>query len=373
VTNFIPVEVTVAGATGLGFVDTGDPVTELSPQTFPSAPSVAGGVVPQITIGSTTVSNVQAFGSSQGLISVDPAYPFTANLGYTSLSGKVATFNYRDVTFSLGSSVPGAPSGLLSESVIDFTLQGGVVAPASRIMVTVSIEGTDYLMMLDAGATLSTVSQSVFSQITSDGRKVINGGSSTTTQGSSSSSISRVASMALGGASVTDVVIAHNSGFDTIIDGIAKDIGHPYAGSLGGTFLNQFYVTIDYPSGRLHLAPYADSSFVLDPAHVVGLGIGARPSGGGYPVAGVLPGSDAASKGVSAGDIVVAIDGQSLASATYSEATVLLYGAVGTTKSVEFAAAKKVANQTLTLSVMELLPLTAMTFDGGMTDSPGGG
>jgi hypothetical protein len=369
----MPVEVTVAGATALGFVDTGDPVTELSPQAFPSAPSASGGVVPQITIGSTTVSNVRAFGSTQGFIAPDPAYPLTANLGYTSLSGRVATFNYRDVGFSLDSAVPGAPSGLLSESVIAFALQGGVVEPASRIMVTVSIEGTDYLMMIDTGATIVTVSQSVFSQVTSDGRKVITGGSSTTTQGSSSSSITRVASMSLGDASVADVVISHNSGFDSIIDGIAKDIGHSYAGSLGGTFLNQFYVTIDYPSGKLHLAPYADRSFVLDPAHTVGLGIGTQPSGGGYPVAGVLPGSDAASKGVTAGDIIVSIEDQSIASATYSEANVLLYGEVGATKSVKFGTAKNVANQTLSLTVVELLPLTTTTLDGGMMDSPEGG
>jgi S1-C subfamily serine protease len=79
--------------------------------------------------------------------------------------------------------------------------------------------------------------------------------------------------------------------------------------------------------------------------------------GGGYVIGGVSSTSDAASKGVVAGDIVVAIDGQSLGSLTLAEAAVLSFGAVGSTKVVTFESGLGGAMQSVPIQVEEFLPL----------------
>jgi hypothetical protein len=54
---------------------------------------------------------------------------------------------------------------------------------------------------------------------------------------------------------------------------------------------------------------------------------------------------------------MVAIDGAPLASLTLTQVEVMLGGAVGSTKSVQFGSAATLANQTVSIAVDELLPL----------------
>jgi hypothetical protein len=355
ITNLTPVQVSVGSTTGWGIVDTGDPVVELDPAVFTSASS-AEITLPAITVASTTVHNVLVLGSDDGLTSPDPSFPLAANIGCGALCGRVASFNYRDVTFALGSAAPSPPSGLLAETVLGFSFEGGSGGgvPRSRVIVTVNIEGTDHSMMLDSGASYVTLTEASYSAITSDGRAQI--------------SLTRVKSVAVGGAEVTSMVVAHSSAFDTIIGNVSTDVGHTIDGSLGGTFLNHFYVTIDYPNTQLHLAPYSDHSFAIDPAENLGFSLGTFP-GGGYGVAEVLAGSAAESKGVEMGDAVLEVGGQSLASLTASEAVELLFGSVGSSKTVMFGSGPSLANQSVTLEVQEFLPLpTTGGMDGGAKD-----
>jgi Aspartyl protease len=356
ITNLTPVEVSVGSGMGWGIVDTGDPIVELDPAVFPSASSDAK--LGAIEVGTLTVHDVQVLASAEGLTSPDPALPLVANIGCGALCGRVASFNYRDVTFALGTDVPSAPSGLLQESILDFSFEGGKEGqvPRSRVVVTVSIEGTDHTMMLDTGATYITLDQSAFSAITDDGRKQLPGGMVETTEGESPISLTRVKTVAIGSASVSGVVAAHSAGFDTILENISGDAGETIEGSLGGTFLNHFYVTIDYPNKKLHLAAYEDHSFAIDPAENIGFDLGVF-AGGGFGVGVVFAGSSAAAKGVQVGDAVVAIDGKALASLSASEAALLCFGAVGSTKMVQFGAGAGVANETVALQVDEFLPL----------------
>jgi hypothetical protein len=357
VTNLTPVRVSIGGATGWGIVDTGNPVVELDPETFPSVSS-SESTIPLLKVGSFSVDKVLAIGSADGLASPDPDFPLSANIGCGALCGHVAAFNYRDVIFSLGTQAPPPPSALLAASSLDFTLKGGKATPfASRIVVTASIEGTTHTLLLDTGATLVTLRQSVFQSIASDGRKTLMEGTAETTEGTSTTTVTRVRSIAVGGASVSSVVIAESADADTIFDNISEDVGETIDGSLGGTFTNQFYITIDYPKGEVTFVPYANHDFVLDLGENIGFELAPGASSGSYVVGAVTSGSDASKKGVSVGDVVVEIDGQNLASLTPAEAVVLCYGTVGATKEVAFGAAASLADQTVALAVDEFLPL----------------
>jgi PDZ domain/Aspartyl protease len=357
----IVVPVDVGGTTALLQVDTGNPWVEVNPKVFPEAPSNAGNVA-ALSVESERLTNVQVISQSSSCKSPDPGIVVGGFLGCTVLCKSVVAFNYRDVAFTIGRQE--APPDLLSETKIPFVLEGGgtnqiggatVTTPPSRIVVSVDVEGVAHRMIVDTGASLVTVDKALFASITKDGRPELAGGMACTPSGPSVTTAARVLTLGVAEALVHDVVVAHDTAFDETLALISEDAGETIEGSLGGTFLDQFYVTIDYPAGELHLAPYADTSFVVDPAQLMGFALEARP-GGGYVVSNVVLGTDAASKGVHVGDEVLAIDGQKLAPLSTTEATVLLFGKVGATKKVQFGTAAKLDHMTVAIAVNEFLP-----------------
>jgi hypothetical protein len=356
------VPVDVGGTTALLQVDTGNPWVEVDPKVFPDAPSHVGNVA-ELSVESGRLTNVQVLSQSSSCSSANEAGILIGGfLGCTVLCTSVVSFDYRDAYFSFGRQE--APPGLLTETKIPFALKGGgttvlsgfsVPTPPSRIVVSVKIEGVTHRMIVDTGASLVTVDQAVFASITKDGRPQLSGGVACTTSGPSKTTAARVLTVSVADAVVNDVVVAHDTAFDATLERISQDAGETIEGSLGGTFLDQFYVTIDYPAGELHLAPYADTSFVLDPARLVGFSIKAK-TGGGYVISNVVRGTDAASKGVEVGDEILAIDGQELAPLSLPEATILLFGNVGSTKMVQFGTAAKLEHMTVGIKVNEFLP-----------------
>jgi gag-polyprotein putative aspartyl protease/PDZ domain-containing protein len=360
-TNLLVVPVDVAGTTGLLGIDTGDPFVLLNPTTFPSAPEV--GSVSTLVVESDHLTKVPVITSSDSPSSPDPSVPLGGLLGCTVICSSVVSFDYQNAVFTIGSSTP--PSGLMTATSLPFAFKGGgtvqaggmsVTVPRSRVVVSVEIEGAAHTMIVDTGASATVVDQAVYSALTSDGRTQLSGGMVNTTSGSTTASFTRVKTVSLGGAEVSGVLVSHDSSFDSNLADVSKDAGETIEGSLGGTFLDHFYLTIDYPGSELHLAPYTDTSFIYDLAENIGVSL-AGANSDGYEVAMVFAGTDAASKGVEAGDVIVAVDGQMLASLTLSEATVLLGGKVGSTKMVEFGDAQVLANQTVSIAVSELLPL----------------
>ncbi len=359
-TNLLTVAVDVEGTTALLIVDTGSPIVLLSPTSFPQAPAV--GSVSTLSVESDDLTNFQVVTSSVAPASPDSSVPLGGILGCTVFCTSVMSFNYRDVVFTLGSSTP--PSGLQPETVLGFSFKGGetdpldgtpVTIPRSRIVVSVDVEGKAHKMILDSGATTVTVNQSLFAEVTKDGRTQVSGGSATSTLGMSTTTLTRTKTLGVGNAQAERVVVAYDSSFDTNLNAVSTDAGETIEGSLGGTFLENFYVTVDYPNRKVHLAPYTDTSFILDPGATLGLVLAAN--GSGYSVAEILSGTDAATKGVNVGDEVVAVDGQVLASLTLSQIAVLLGGEVGSTKSVQFGAAATLANTTVSFTMTDILPL----------------
>ncbi len=262
--------------------------------------------------------------SSQSPTSPDPEIALGGLLGCPILCNNLIALNYRDTILTIGSTP--AIDGVLPEIKLPFAFEGGgssvqingatVPIPKSRIIVDVMIESISYRMMVDTGASEVTVDADTYSAITADGRAQLTSGGVETASGESSASYTRTNAMSLGGATATGVVVAHDTSFDQNLASLSTDAGETVHGSLGGSFLNHFYLTIDYPGTELHLAPYQDTSFVYDTAEIVGIELGAGLSTG-YSIAGVVPGTDAARKGASPGDIIVAIDGTSVARVTH--------------------------------------------------------
>jgi hypothetical protein len=361
-TNLISTQVTVQGSSGTAFVDTGNPFILLSTSTYPSVSSLpaGGGTVPQVVVGGQSVSGpyVIPATAADGLVSPDPAFPLDGNVGCTGICTFVATFDYRTATFSLGSARPASPAGVETDVAVPFTFEGGsvvsgVTVPKSRVVVDVNVEGTMYSMIVDTGASSVTVSQTVYAALTADGRAQLMGGSVETTSGTSTSTITRAKSMIVGGVEVDSLLVTHDTSFDTNLQAISTDVGHTIDGSLGGDFLHDFHLTIDYPATTLHFERYTDLSFAVDQAEQIGISL--EQQGSQWTVAAVS--STAAAKGVSAGDMVVAIDGVDLDGLDLAQGLVPLYGPVGATKQVKFGQAAQVANQTIALPVEEFLPL----------------
>jgi hypothetical protein len=160
----------------------------------------------------------------------------------------------------------------------------------------------------------------------------------------------------VGGVELDDVVVAQADAFDAKLQSLSTDAGETIDGSLGGTFLHAFYVTIDYAGSKVHFAPYNDPSWAIDPAHSIGAQIG-LDADRNFAVIAVTPAASA--QGIAIGDLVTAIDGKSLSADLAFQALASVYGAVGDSKTVTFgqAASAAVATKTLTLVVEEWLPL----------------
>ncbi len=361
-TGLITAEVTIDDQGGRLIVDTGSPVVLLDPDAFPNAPEV-GTVDTLVVDKKSTFSNVDVIAAGS-LSSPDPAVPIGGLLGCTILCEQKTSFDYASGALMLGG---GSPTASVGKTVnLPFSFEGGetvsedgqsVQIPRSRVVVTVMIENVPHPMILDTGASSVTLRSSAFASILKDGRPTLKGPTIETTQGTSNSIITRVATMSVGDAAAKGVIIIGDPSADTIFDAVAKEVGHPIDGSLGGSFLGKFFLTIDYPNKTLALAPYDNSDFLVDLGTSIGFLL--RSDGPLLVVDSVDPGSDAEAKGVSPNDTVKAIDGKDLSKLIPSQIVELVGGRVGSSRQVTFGTAKSsaIADKTVSLQVADLLPL----------------
>ena len=363
------VDATLAGTTSKVVVDTGSPVVNLDPRVFPKDALPAGsGTVSGLSVGDLVFADPPVVGAS--LINTpDPTIPLGGILGCGILCSFAVSWNYRDLTLTLGQApppanvaVPGVATGFALEGGGTFALEGvpGTVSfSASRISVTATVEGTPHAFIVDTGASFVFLRQAIFNQITRDGRAQIRGVSATTTEGLSSSSVTRLKSVVVGGAEVTALPASEDPSVENLLDGIGSEVGHPVEGLIGGSYLREFYVTVDYPARSLVLQRYATRDHITDEFERVGVAMTAPDVTGKALVTTVFPGTDATKLGVVAGDAITAIDGTLLRGLGGTRSSALLSGNVGAVKMVTFGAAKAPAlsGQTVTIRVDELLPL----------------
>jgi hypothetical protein len=260
--------------------------------------------------------------------------------------------------------------------VIPFTLKGGgrspvtlgtdsqgnpidspvVDIPATRIPVTVTLDGTSYPFIVDTGATEVSLRSTVYNQLISDGRaQLVSGIAIMTIAGASNASITRAKTMTVGDSTIADVPVMTimSTPADQLLDGISNELGTQIDGLLGGSFLRNFLVSIDYPNGQLHLQQYATPP-IPDEFRRVGITIGLDLTGSNFVVSSVYPNSDAATKNIMVNDQIVAIDGTSLASVGYvASADQLLDGVPGTSKTLTFG--KKTGDPSLANAMVSVL------------------
>jgi hypothetical protein len=362
--NLIFAEVDVNATEGpLMLVDTGSPFTLINTEDFPtlSFPDRAQ-IQVALTFGTFTVKDVPALQTS---FLTDGQFSLPAIVGGNLAREFSTQLDYRGMQLRIGDGA--APSGVEAGSTIPFDLEGGGVGaidpqrkmvvsfPATRIALDIDVEGTSHPVILDSGASDVALRQEVFDALVGDGRAQMSGFQLSTAAGPMEGRIARARSIAVGGETVEGPVIL-SLGSDDLLDALAGEMGHPVDGLLGGSFLREFLVTIDYPRRKLRLQRYVPPSPVPDEFKRIGIEI--RSADGGFAVAKVYPGSDAAAKQLAVGDVVQSIDGQALAGMDIVAADVLLDGTVGTTKQVGMGAAANatIANGIVPVRVDDLLP-----------------
>jgi hypothetical protein len=357
------VGVTVNGVQGTAVVDTGSPIVALDPTGFAGAelPDGAGHV--QMTVGALSFADQYVVGAEL-LTSPDPTIPLGGSMGCGILCGFAVSFNYRDLELTLGAAP--VPSGVTDPGTsVPFTLEGGltgtiggvpgiVTFPPSRVPVTATVEGKSYSLLVDSGSSFVVLRQAAFTALVADGRGQLSGIGTATQSAQSSSSVARLRSVIVGGAEVDGLVAAQDANIDATLDEVAIETGHAVDGLVGGSFLRNFYVTVDYPGGAVELRPYATGGPTYDIFDRIGLAI--SPVDG--TVSDVFAGTDASAKGVAVGDAIVAIDGKSVAGMGVIALSDLVSGVVGSVKSVEFGAGGGgVAGKTVGIRVDDILPL----------------
>jgi hypothetical protein len=335
-------------------VDTGAPVTVVAP----TAPDVTFGLdtVMSLKVGTKEFDNVMLVGEA-----IAQGTPLDGVLGCTVICPLEVSFNYRDREFTMGN--PAIPANVEDPAhEIDFMkLYGGmnlgiISSPASRILVTASVEGTNHTLLVDTGAFAIALRQNIFNGIVADGRGKL-GLTSITAQGQADSTLARLRTLSVNGVSVSGPIAASSMAFDNLLNGVSMETGQTVDGTVGAPFLHEFFVSVDYPNNKLRLRRYATRDHIVDLAIRVGFFTGA-PSGNGLSVQAVAPMSDAANQGVKMGDVILAIDGMAVASLQPDVLLHLLSGPVGSTHAIDFACTNCMSGKTTkTIKVEDLLPL----------------
>jgi len=362
VSDILVVDLSVGDAHATAVVDTGSPIVALDPSSFTGAhlPNGAGNIS-TLTLGALTFTNQSVVGANL-IASPDPSIPIGGSLGCGILCAFAVSLDYRGSTVTLGSA-PGPANVASPGTSVPFSLEGGgsetisgvpgsVVFPASRIAVSVTVEGKPYSFIVDTGSSFMLLRQALFTSLVADGRAQIGGIGTATVGQESTSAVTRLRSVVVGGEEVTGLVGNDDSSLESVLDGIASEVGHDVDGLVGGSFLREFYVTVDYPGGALVLRRYTANGPSYDSFDRVGVAV--TPANGTTPatVSQVFPGTDAASKGLAVGDLVLAIDGQPLATLGSTAVNALLSGDVGSSKTLELGTMTSVS-----VAVDDILPL----------------
>jgi hypothetical protein len=241
-----------------------------------------------------------------------------------------------------------------------FALEGGGMGslegasfdyPATRVPVTVTVEGAARSFVLDSGASYLVIRDALWKELAQDGRPVLAGLPILSANGTLAGSLVRARTVTVAGQEVDGPPVLDIG--DQLLDGFAAEVGHPVDGLLGGAYLREFLVTIDYPHGALDLARYATRDHIdPDEFHQLGFTIDVAPDGAAhrFQVTHVFAGTDAEQKGVATGELLASIGGTATDPLGTDEVEKLLHGPVGQTRVVQTAGA------TRTVAIDDLLP-----------------
>lgn len=364
-------------------IDSGSPVVLIDPAHFGQpGPATANDVKTNIDLGFVkdgttvvTIKGIPALALSAatmdeigfgGILGGDVMRDFSIQLDYAAPTMEGFCLGCvsgpRDDVASPGASLPFSLRGGGTGPVpLASDVQPTVTIPATRIPVTVDIEGVQHPFILDTGASEVSVRTTVFDDLTSDGRPKLTNFPITTVTGNSGAEVARAKTLTVGGEMVTDVPVMTIPG-DELLDGISKELDRSgktqIDGLLGGSFLRNFLVTIDYTKGQLHLQRYTTQTW-QDEFKRVGIELGATQPGSqhAYGVGVVYPGTDAEQKGIRVNNEVWSIDGMSLDGMDAIQADALLNGTPGTMKTLAISNSDTAAAPvTVQVLVDDLIP-----------------
>jgi hypothetical protein len=243
-------------------VDSGSPVTLVDPSTIPAAMLQGGfNTVSTLDVGHVHLTNVPVFGASPcGMMMCTGSQP-SGLLGGDVLLMFAVTIDYRNATVAFDAT--SFPAGTGAPITVPFMLQGGgtstlaaavspVAVPATRISLDVNIEGTTYPFVLDTGSSSVVLDGPLYDSIVADGRPQDSIDVSTVT-GTVTEPITSLHQVSVGAATQMNVQAIRTP---RDLDPIAREVGHPVRGLLGGSFLSRYLVTLDYPKQQLLLRAY---------------------------------------------------------------------------------------------------------------------
>jgi len=362
VSNIVLAEVDIDHHAGPLFgVDSGSPFTLFDPADYPAA-DFGSNVQVQVDVsfGQFTVGDVPALQIpllGDGIV-VPPI------VGGNLLRQFVAELDYRSMHLRLGE---GAPATGVEEpgGSVAFALRGGgavdpngslIVFPATRVMLTAEVEGVARALMLDTGASEIALRTTLYDALVADGRAQLSGLPLQTAMGPTTAEVTRARAVTVAGQTVTNVAVMTVG--DSLLDSLQDEIGVSVDGLLGGSFLREFLVTIDYPKRRLRLRRYSPPSTPVDDFKRVGIDLGVASAAHRYTVGKVFANTDAERKMIRFGDELISIDGRNLDALDAIAADALLNGTVGASKQIGLGltSVAALANTTLTVLVDDLIP-----------------
>ncbi len=251
-------------------------------------------------------------------------------LGYELLKRAVVGIDYRrQVVYHLddwGDEADFGPEVAGPFSALAFDLN-----PAKIIVISARFEDMDEEVdvILDTGTSSTVISQSLVDALGAedDGRTVLRGSKSVSPLGEMDTPIIRLRSLGIGDReSVHTWATIHPDSYFALI---GRVIGVEVEAIVGGGFLREFLVGIDYEAATLYLAPYTTLDHIEDEFQMVGIEVIAGDAG--FEVYTVFEESDAEAQGIAVGDLLLELDGAPAVDMTPAEVVETLRGEVGTT------------------------------------------
>lgn len=195
----------------------------------------------------------------------------------------------------------------------------------------VQVEGSDSrLAVLDTGTTGSVIPDSLLELLAEDGRPVLEGSSMVSGSSSASAPLVRMRSVGTGAvvSAQTWAAAAPDGYFGVLSSQLDAEVG----AILGGSWLREHAVAMDFSTHTLYFAAYLDSSHVPNEFRGVGVEVMLEPEG--WSLFTVFIGSDAEAQGLMPGDRLRAVDGEPTDDLELDALLDLLRGEPGTTATL---------------------------------------
>lgn len=356
-------------------LDTGSPLTIVSTAALPGR---APGIHPTtlgalgLTFPDFPLALLPLFGGPQRCATPPPR----GVLGGDLLRHFVLGLDYRARRAALFAGAPGPswpPSAVGPVVSVPLTLAGAgelslpgegsgraSVADTWVLIAGVQVEGRAVTAVLDSGASFTLVRPSLLQALDGAGppRRSLCCPALDLAEAAAPARLLRLSRVGVGGAEVS-VLPAAVLGDDGLFDALGQAVGRRVDLVLGGSFLRRFALTLDYPARRLLLHPYSQQDHVPAAEFVrPGLALCPAASGAGMRILEVYQGTDAAKQGVSADELLLAVDGAPVTGLS-AEALYGRWREAGAGSAVALSlqsGAAASSSRTVTVTVEELLP-----------------